>query len=137
MEVLFVFLSRIPERTKNEFCWIVCKNGTLIYFARSSFFGLRELARQKNELFFKKWNFFLSRNCFWYYEFIWQKNSQYSKKTPWILFLNYYYYFQKVHFLNVDTIIGGHSELKVMELLIKPNLIWNFKKIGTKNKFHI
>jgi len=27
-------------RTKNEFCWIVCKNGTLIYFARSSFFGL-------------------------------------------------------------------------------------------------
>jgi hypothetical protein len=38
-------------RTKNEFCWTVCKTGTLIYFAKSSFFGLWELARQKNEFF--------------------------------------------------------------------------------------
>ncbi len=57
-----------------------------------------------------------------------KKNSQYSKKTPWTLFFNYYYYFHRVHFLNVDTIIGGHLELKVRELLIKPNLIWNLKK---------
>jgi hypothetical protein len=38
------FLEKINAKTKNEFCWIVCKNGTLIYFVRSSFFGLWELA---------------------------------------------------------------------------------------------
>jgi hypothetical protein len=69
MEVLFIFFSMSPffgllnsqdqkmdslkkiARTKNEFCWTVCKTGTLIYFAKSSFFGLWELARQKNEFF--------------------------------------------------------------------------------------